>query len=179
MKTPAPVSKQTRQAAQVAAKTALAVNKSQGLAPVAQNFRAALESLSNALTRVTPAELPAARGVVKQLQDVSKHLYEHIKDQIVDYVREHGKEIANSKGGLEAYIPGVLEPLKVGLHRTGVDPRKLEALLRAKELKVELCMVPKISFAVDDEKVAAAVEAGKLTEAEVATCFYDETWVLR
>lgn len=57
--------------------------------------------------------------------------------------------------------------------RTGVDPKKLEARLRAKGLDPAVAMDQTIAYKVNEGKLATAIASGKLTREEADGCKYE------
>lgn len=138
---------------------------------------AALEGLAGALTNVVPSEFGNAWGFLKSMEEAIASMQAHMKQVIEGYVLEHGRDWGE-KGGREVVFPDG-PPLRMRLHRTGIDPRKLEKLLRARNMDPSKCMDAKVTFAANPEKVAGAVREGLLTEADVSSTYYDETWVVQ
>ena len=170
--------KSTKPAAKALAK-ALTKAPEAHLAPLALRGPTleALEALSNALTKVEPRELQDAWVLVKQVESAVEAMEAHLKQVIEGFVLEHGKDVGE-KGGKQVVFP-TGEMLRLRLHRTGVDSKKLEKLLRARGVDVETCMDARVSYAANTEKIDKAVAKGLLTAEDVASTYYDATWVVQ
>lgn len=75
------------------------------------------------------------------------------------------------KGTMEWVTNGYL--VRASPTRTGTDPKKLEAKLRAKGIDPSLHMDSKVTFAVNERKLGVLLAAGLVTEAEVEACKYE------
>lgn len=122
---------------------------------------------------LAPAEqghvLMLVRDTKKALEDTEKL----IKAQMVALLKEKGEQVTD-KGSRALEVDGLR--LKMKPYRTGYDPKKLEALLRARSMNVESFMRPTISYAVDDAKIPALAE--QLGADTLESTKYDESWVL-
>lgn len=68
--------------------------------------------------------------------------------------------------------------LSMHLSRTGYDPKKVEKLLRNKNVDIAMNMIPSISYKVDERKLHELVGKKTLTQGELEACRYDKTWVI-
>lgn len=147
------------------------------LAALRASTMSALEGLATAITTVKPEEYRPAWDFVRKMQETVADMESHLKKVIEGFVLEHGREWGE-KGGRQVTFPDG-QSIQLRLHRTGVDARKLEKLLRTRNIDPAKCMNAKVTYTVDEEKVAQSVREGLLTDADVASTYYDATWVVQ
>ena len=153
---------------------ALATQGRETVITIFKNVQVEMEKLGNALTVATPEVVTEVFAQVKQWEGLVKDVGNVAKEMIKSMVLEKGKQTTD-KGSRELVVAGY--QLEVRPHRTGLDPAKVQALLKAKGLDFEVGMDADISWKVNEQKLALAVEIKKqLTEDEVVSCQYDESW---
>lgn len=117
--------------------------------------------------------LKLVRGWTKVLEDAESAL----KQRLIALLKEGGQPTE----GTTAYT---LEQdgVRISMHRTrtGFDPKRVEAILRAKGRQPSDYMDATITYKVNEEKLMLAVGQGYLTVEELeATCRYPESWTLK
>ena len=95
-----------------------------------------------------------------------------IKAKLTEVVQKEGTK-TTEKGSMQATLGGWL--LEIRPHRTGLDAKKVEGLLRAKNLGPSEYMDTKITYVVNEEKLARA----GFTPEEMERCKYDLTWAFQ
>lgn len=129
-----------------------------------------MRTVAAELSQLTPEKYGAAMEFLKSLEEAAEGLKTTLGARVKEEVRANGHQVTD-KGTTEWVVGGYV--LRAIPTRTGVDPKKLEARLRAKGREPSLCMDATIAFKVNEGKLAAAVERGDLTAEEVAACKYD------
>lgn len=122
---------------------------------------------------ITPTTLATAVDKLNQVAAYIKSLQESARNRMLNLVMERG-EVRTDKG--TRVLTDGEWTLEVRPTRTGIDSRKLERLLRAKGQNIEGWMTPKITYEYNPGMAAEAIARGVLTEDELATCKYDESW---
>lgn len=123
--------------------------------------------------------VPQASDILTELNTLSavvESLAKVAKEKLKLVVLQDG-EVATDAGTRRLERDGWR--LEVRPYRTGLDSRKVEKLLRAKQAPLDKYMNTKVTYEVDSDKLLSAVEAGVFTQDELNTCKYDENWVLQ
>lgn len=142
-----------------------AIVKSESLALAESKVKEALVAFAQALAVMEKAEQPAALDVITQLKKVSEEVYDRLRGRVLDQTILEGQKITE-KGTYEANISGwVMRAIPT---KTGTDPKKLEARIRACGLNPANYMDPTITYKVNATKLAGLVAEGKFTYADVA-----------
>lgn len=133
----------------------------------------ALGSYASALSNLSDEQVPEAFEMTDKLGKLAEEVRDRLRSRLLKWVKETGATVtekgsrANSIGGFRvSAIPT----------RTGIDPKKLEALLRRLALDPAVGMTPTITYAVNEEKVMALVESGRLTTEDLNNCRYSESF---
>lgn len=114
----------------------------------------------------------ALKSWTKRMEDVEKIS----KGMLIEHLKAHGKA-TTEKGSLSAHISGY--QVEARPWRTGLEAKKVEALLRAKELSVDTFMDKDIKYLVNETRLASAVDQGYLTNDELDTCRYELSYALQ
>jgi hypothetical protein len=127
----------------------------------------------NLAPRTLGIVLKEARGyaeTLKKLGDTARML-------TIARLKKFGQPVPDTKSIMWVAEDGT----KFTMHPTksGTDPRKLEALLRAKGAKPALYMQETRTYEVDPVKLKEALDNETLTLDELKTCEYDESWTVR
>lgn len=115
------------------------------------------------------------REIQKVLEDKNSGLEVLAKRQLIAYLKGYGKPHSD-KGAMNATVDGLF--VKMHLTRTGHDPKKVEALLRAKGKDPQLYMVQKVSYGVPDEGTTSYEKLSKVLGDELESCRYEESWTV-
>ena len=135
----------------------------------------AMQSLASWLSSVEPEQFGEALSLLKSLQSALENAEGTVKNRAVEMVRRDGtRETEKGTYGLTlgAYTIRAIPT------RTGVDSKKLEAHLRGRQLEPTIAMDATMTYKVNEGKLVACVEQGKLTQAEVDACKADTSYRL-
>jgi hypothetical protein len=124
---------------------------------------------------LTPRQLAPVFVAVREEKKLMEDLEHVARARALEKLKGSGK-VATDKGTMRLEADGWL--FEARPHRSGTDPKKLEALLRAKELAIEAWMDATVSYVVNKNKLSELIRTKHLTEAELATCNYDESWTV-
>ncbi len=124
----------------------------------------------------TPTQMMSVMSQLKSWSSAVSDIEKIAKKQILLVLQMEGEKVTD-KGSLRLEKDGVR--FEARPHRTGVDPKKLEALLRAKKLNVEGWMTPTITYKVNEENVVELRTRGIITPAEYAAIQYETTMVVQ
>jgi hypothetical protein len=126
---------------------------------------AALSGYASALSNLTPEQVPAAIDMTLQLKKLAEEVYERLRDRLIKDTQEKGYK-ATDKGTMEQSIGGF--KVRAIPTKTGTDPKKLEAKLRALGMQPENYMDATMALKVNAGKLALLVATKTLTLADVA-----------
>lgn len=158
-------------------KLAKAVTKELSLSRSNQILNAGLKAVAEFISgSLSNVELAATFDALKDAEKVVEDLQTNLKARLVEQVKQLGKQ-STERGSLRLEADGW--EIEARVSRTGYDPRKVEALLRAKNLDVPSYMTTKITFAVDEARLQAAALTNKLTQDELDTCRYESGYTLQ
>lgn len=146
---------------------------SQLRASVSNTIMAAFSDLSNIITNMTPEEQGPVFDTTKKVKEVAEYMYEVTRVRVLKYITEHG-ERKTEKGTLVAVVGGYA--LEAQPARTGVDSKKLEAMLRVKGLDPTVAMDAVVTYKVNNDKAVDAVARGVITEGELVACHYEASY---
>ena len=148
---------------------ALTKSKPAAIVPSEAMQKAGADYLTAASLILSQDNLPVP--VLAETFDMLKGYEDAISDvagvargKLLDLLREQGSGESSLKltvGGWE---------LSARPRKTGLDAKKLEALLRAKGIDPTMYMTTKVSYEVDPARVPLLTADGKLTQAELDTC---------
>lgn len=160
-------------------------SKASAVVPVETALQVATESMQVGLRgaadvlshELAPLELAAVQGKLKGWSDAIEALCKSARDRMLALIKEKGQK--ETDAGTLRYREGGMvfeaRPLK-----TGLDPKKVEALLRAKGVThIEQYMTPTISYTMNDATRSLILRDGKMTEAELDTCRYGESYAVQ
>lgn len=142
-------------------------------------IRGALVSLA---TLVDGLKRPDSMGRclvdLKKVGDAIGDMKSGLEDKVKILLEQKGEQVTE-KGSRSYTENGVT--LTMRPTRTGLDPRKLEQLLRMKKLKLTEYMDEEVTvkYKVNQSKLDMQAAAKKLTDAELEQCKYDESWSLQ
>lgn len=130
----------------------------------------ALSSYATALANLTDEQVPQAFDMTDQLEDLAKEVRTRLRDRLLLYVQANGTK-ATDKGSMKAEAGGYR--LVAIPTRTGIDPKKLEALLRRKGIDPAGVMDTTITYKVNLAKLSTT---SCLTQTELDACLYDKAF---
>lgn len=133
----------------------------------------AMQALARRLQNITHEEVPAAVDFFRQIRKMADGVSDNLTERAKLYLNVHGKQ-ATEKGTLEAQVGGYL--VRAIPTRTGLDSKKVEKLLRARNIDVVAGMDPETKWKVNSDKIQRMVGAGLLTESDVAALRYDSDY---
>ena len=137
-------------------------------------------SIARVLSDVSKLPSPVVADLLLTLRTAEKDVSElssTAKRRVIEILLEHG-ETTTEKGSRRLEVDGW--ELKMRPHRTGVDPKKLAALLNEKGLSLKLYMDERVEtvHVVSDTKVQKLLKKGLVDEEELKSCQYPENWVV-
>lgn len=124
-----------------------------------------------------PDALAAVMSIARQAKDVIEDGIEKVaKIRLIEVIKRHGKATTD-KGSMGFNVGGW--HLGMQPYRTGVDPKKLEGMLRAKGIDPAKWMVQTISYSLNADKVTQLQDKKILTVEELDNCKYNESWTVK
>lgn len=121
--------------------------------------------------------LAAVMSVIRQTKDALEDgLEKQAKVRLIEVLKQVGKK-KTDKGSLEATVGDW--HLEMSPYRTGADPKKLEARLRAKGIDPAKWMTQTISYAINPDKVQQLTDKRVLSSDELEDCRYNESWTVK
>lgn len=146
---------------------------------------AVLPTINSAFTRLAeilsletlpPATLAATMKVLRDAKKgIDGGLEPIAKKKIIALLKDLPPKVG-TKGSREMVVEGWRIPMKP--YRTGTDPKKLEALIRAKGLEPGKFMSTKITYELSDDDVKKAALAKVVSGDEIESCKYEESWTV-
>lgn len=147
----------------------VAVDRTMGGIKTLAELASAKDLAPDQVARLFALSKVIGEAVVKSIEPV-------LKDRVVRLLKERGTQVTEG-GSRAATIDGWKLFMKP--HRTGLEAKKVEGLLRAKGVRdMELYMTPDISYKVSEAGILKAVEEGLLTRDELESCRYRESWAV-
>lgn len=143
-------------------KKTLAVVKPLNAITPEQRMKTLLKDISGFLDKAPPEKLPETLTMVKEVVKVLEYSVEAAQDRLIAHVLELGDAVPETKGTYE------WNGVKVRPTRTTFDPKKVEGLLRAKNLDVNLYMDKKLTYVVNESRLDAVMNEG-----EKESCRYE------
>ena len=156
----------------------LAVTKQTAPATIEQYEKGLLriwEAFSNKLSTITEEQLPEAVTFIKATAGLAEEAGKYVKPMVVKLLKEKGK-VATDAGTRRMTVSGYV--LEIQPDRQGYVAQKVEALIRAKGLDPAKYMDTKVTYLINEGKMADAVKDGKMTQDEWNTCKNEESWKL-
>ena len=130
----------------------------------------ALTHYANVLANLTDEQVPAAFDMTDQFKELAEEARSRLRDRLLLIIQATG-QTQGDKGTMSTESGGF--KLTAIPTRTGVDPKKLEALLRRKGIDPAVAMDATITYKVNLAKLAT-VQA--VTPGEVAACASDKAF---
>lgn len=143
-------------------KTKLAAVKPLNAITPEQRMKTLLKDISGILDTAAPEKLAETLATVKEVVKVLDYSIEAAQDRLITHVLAVGEDVPETKGTKE------WNGVKVRPTRTTLDPKKVEALLRAKNLDVNLYMDKKLTYVVNETRLENV-----LNEGEQEACRYE------
>lgn len=126
--------------------------------------------------QLPPAALASIMFVARRVKNAMDKGIEPIaKTRIIHLLKERGN-LVTDKGSRRLMIDGWTMFMKPT--RSGLDPKKLEALIRAKGKDPANYMNTRIVYEVDEAKANKLVDKKIMTDDELESCKYDESWTV-
>jgi hypothetical protein len=123
-----------------------------------------------------PEALVQVLAAARQLEKgVKQGIEPHAKAALVGMLKDRGQQVG--EGNARALQLGGWE-VKMRPYRTGFDPKKLEALLRAMGKNPESFMRTDLTYSIDEGGIKRLIDHKVLTPDELETCRYAESWTL-
>lgn len=143
------------------------------LAEQKAKLTAALQEYASSLSNLADEQVPQAFDMTDQLGKLAEEVRTRLRDRLLLWLNVNGRTVTD-KGTKSADVGG----FKVSAipTRSGVDPKKLEALLRRRNIPPETAMDAYVSYKMNPVKLASAVASGKLTDADLSECGYDPSF---
>lgn len=138
-----------------------------------EQMQVTMRQFAAALGRLTDEQVPAALDVVRQLVDLSDEFKNTVRTRAIQLLQAAGTKVTD-KGSLQVLIGGY--KLTAIPTRTGLDPKKLETVLRRRGLDPTAGMNPTVTYKVDQQKVDKLVAEGKLTQGDLEAATYEESY---
>lgn len=121
---------------------------------------------------LTPKQVGFGLSRLLDIEAAVTDIVKSMKDRVKALVLIKG-EVTTEKGSRQLNTDGTL--LEIRPHKTGLDPKKVEALLRAKGKNPSEFMDAVISYKVNTEKLQGA----RFTEQELQNCQVDLNWAVQ
>ncbi len=135
------------------------------------SFNNAFTAFAAALSHeLTPKVLVPVFMSLKLAEDNLEDLKVNVRNRMLAFILQNGK-VATETGTKRVETDGWL--LEARPQKTGVDAKKLEAALRARDLPVEKYMTATVTYSVDEEGIGKLLGEGKLTKDELETCKHE------
>ncbi len=155
---------------------AIARMNEEALTHASNDIDNALQTLVQALSEAKTPTVMKVHSQLKEWATLLENVERMTKAMLVDEVTRLGT-VTTEKGSRELVVGNKL--LAIRPHKTGLDAKRVEALLRAKGLSVDELMDKKVTYILNDTRLASAVDNGELTKDELETCRPETTWVLQ
>lgn len=126
--------------------------------------------------KLNPVAVDEAYRNLVEVKSAVEDTLEIAKAKLKAMIENKG-EVTTEKGSMERQLGGYMYSMRPT--RTGTDPKKLEALLRAKEKDPALYMAATVTYKVDEQKLGVALAKKVLTEEELKNCAYDKSFALQ
>ena len=131
------------------------------------------QSLSSPLP---PLELSKVMTLLKDVEQLHKDLSSAAKKQAIALLEKEGKQ-TTEKGSRELTVDSVV--LSMRPTRTGLDPKKVEARIRAKGLEPDGFMTATVSYSLKDDTAVSLVAKKVVSQDELETLNYDKSWAVQ
>lgn len=134
---------------------------------------AALQEYAAVLSNLENEQVPAAFEMTDQLKELAEEVRTRLRDRLLLIVSAVGTKVTE-KGSMAADLGNFL--VKAIPTRTGVDPKKLEGLLRKRQIELTRIMDATVTYKVNEHKLLDAQVTKLLTQADVDSCRYDKAF---
>lgn len=145
------------------------------LSDTKQELQTALRSFASALANLTDDQIPAALELARDLGKLAEETESQLKTRCLLYLNVNGHQVTD-KGSTQANVGGYR--VTAIPTRTGLDPKKLEVVLRRKGLQPADAMDATVTYKVNQQKVDKLVADGGLTNADITSALYDKSFRL-
>ena len=136
---------------------------------------ALMRDVASQLATLPPERYGEAMEFLSFIEKATEGLKTTFGERVKETVLKDGTQ-TTEKGTREWLMGGYC--VRAIPTRTGVDPKKLEARLRAKGLNPEVAMDATLAYKVNEVKLATAIASGKLTREEADGCKYELNYKL-
>lgn len=158
-----------------------ALAKTEAVKPNAQNvgvaLRAGLGMLSSLIPNMNGVELAQLDTTMRPISKAIEACHKLVKDRLLAAVKATGKPF-NENGSLEAQLPGFR--LQAWRNAPKLDAGKVFALAGGKGILPNAIGTPReVEYDLDESKVKALVEEGKISQEELDSCKTSERWILQ
>ena len=136
---------------------------------------ALMRDVAQQLAALPPERYGEAMEFLSFLEKATEGLKTTFGERVKDAALANGT-LKTEKGTKEWLTNGY--SIRAVPTRTGIDPKKLEARLRAKGLDPAVAMDQTIAYKVSEPKLAVAIAGGKLTREEADGCKYELNYKL-
>ena len=131
------------------------------------------ESFAHFISAAKDEEMPEALAFVRKSEALLEDTGKLVKERVKALVLQNGTK-ATEAGTKRLTIGGYV--LEVQPAATGYDGKRVEALLRAKNIYLDQGMDSTVSWKVNEGKLENLVREKKLSNQELKTCLKDESW---
>lgn len=128
------------------------------------------ESFATQLSNIKDEEVPVAVKFIDTMKKLSEHTRDMLKARVIELVTKNGKKVTEA-GTMRMPMAGLV--MEIQPTGNGYDPKKVEALIRAKGLDVEHYMDKEIKYSINEGKMKSAK---KITHDEWETCRKEQGW---
>lgn len=150
-----------------------AITVSDAVEPHTGSITKAIEGLAQlASGALTPRQLAVGVARLQAAYDALENILKNLKAKITALVLTEGTQVTE-KGSRQLRVDGA-GVLTIRPHRTGLDPKKVEALLRAKGKSPGDFMDAVVAYKVNEGKLKKA----ELNADEIKLCEFDLTWAV-
>ena len=125
---------------------------------------------------LVPERAVRAFSQLKQIEDAVDKVAKVARTQVLELVRKSG-QVFTDAGSIRAQFGEFV--VEARPTRTGYDPKRVEALLRAKELDLQRYMDAEVVYKLNTGKLADAVAKKKISADELETCRYEPSYALQ
>ncbi len=151
--------------------TTALVSVKEHITSVVQAFAATLSDAN-----LPPAALSEVFQEVRTWQKNFDDLYEAGRQRVLALVVASGQQVTET-GTKRLETEGW--NLEIRPQKSGYDPKKVEAFLRAKNLSPSIHMDTLVTYTVSPSKLDALVVSGGATTNELAACKYELKWAVQ
>lgn len=153
-------------------------DKTEGLLSLATKaVDQAIEKLAVALSNdPTPEAVTHTYAAIKDWSKTLENVGKIASGILKSTISSQGEKTTD-KGTMQLQVGNF--QLEMRPHKTGLDAKKVEALLQAKELSLDKYMDKEIRYKLNETRLRTAIAEGDLTEDEISTCNVEVTYSLQ